>query len=35
LFEHRHLFVRRNLTQAQRRRLQALTRGLPQLRRLR
>jgi Transposase len=35
LFEHRHLFVRRRLTRAQRRQLQTLTRGLPQLRRLR
>jgi hypothetical protein len=35
LFEHRHLFVRRQLRRAPRRLLQALTRGLPQLRRLR
>jgi hypothetical protein len=35
LFEHRHLFVRRQLSRAQRRQLQALSRGLPQLRRLR
>jgi Transposase len=35
LFEHRHLFVRRKLTRARRRRLRALTRGLPQLRQLR
>jgi hypothetical protein len=35
LFEHRHLFVRRQLSGAQKRRLQALTGGLPQLRRLR
>ena len=35
LFEDRHLFVRRKLTRAQKRRLQQLSRGLPQLRRLR
>jgi hypothetical protein len=35
LFEHRHLFVRRLLTDAQRRTLQRITRGLPQLRALR
>jgi len=35
LFEHRHLFVRRKLTGAQQRRLHTITRGLPQLRRLR
>jgi hypothetical protein len=35
LFEHRYLFVRRQLSQAQRQRLRKLTRGLPQLRRLR
>ena len=35
LFEHRHLFVRRRLTVAQRRTLQRITRGLPQLRVLR
>jgi len=35
LFEHRYLFVRRQLGQAQRQRLRKLTRGLPQLRRLR
>ncbi len=35
LFEHRHLFVRHDLTPAQRRRLQHITRGLPQLRTLR
>jgi hypothetical protein len=35
LFEHRHLFVRRKLTRAQKRRLQQITRGLPPLRRLR
>src|SRR5262245_5777613 len=35
LFEHRHLFVRRQLSKAQRQQLQRLTRGLPQLRRLR
>jgi hypothetical protein len=35
LFEHRHLFVRREQTPAQRRLLQRLTRGLPQLRTLR
>jgi Transposase len=32
LFEHRHLFVRRRLSPAQRRTLQRITRGLPQLR---
>jgi hypothetical protein len=35
LFEHRYLFVRHQLTKAQRRQLVRLTRGLPQLRRLR
>lgn len=35
LFEHRHLFVRRYLSEAQRRRLRQLTRGLPTLRTLR
>jgi hypothetical protein len=35
LFEHRHLFVRHELTAAERRTLQAITRGLPQLRTLR
>jgi hypothetical protein len=35
LFEHRHLFIRRVLTAAQRRTLQGLTRGLPHLRVLR
>src|SRR5690606_14517527 len=35
LFEHRHLFVRRRLSPAQRRTLQRITRGLPQLRALR
>ena len=35
LFEHRHLFVARHLTPAQRRTLQRITRGLPQLRALR
>ena len=35
LFEHRHLFVRRRLSPAQRRTLQRITRGLPQLRVLR
>jgi hypothetical protein len=35
LFEHRHLFVRRQLTDAQRRTLQRITRGLPELRALR
>jgi hypothetical protein len=35
LFEHRHLFVRRHLTPAQRERLRRLTRGLPGLRALR
>lgn len=35
LFEHRHLFVRHMLTNAQRRILQQITRGLPQLRALR
>jgi Transposase len=35
LFEHRHLFVRHQLSQVQRRQLRELTRGLPQLRRLR
>ena len=32
LFEHRHLFVRRQLTPAERRTLQRISRGLPQLR---
>jgi hypothetical protein len=35
LFEHRYLFVRHQLSRAQRQRLRKLTRGLPQLRRLR
>jgi len=35
LFEHRYLFVRHHLSQAQRQQLQRLTRGLPPLRRLR
>jgi Transposase len=35
LFEHRHLFVQHDLTAAERRTLQAITRGLPQLRTLR
>jgi len=35
LFEHRHLFVRRQLTDAQRRTLQRITRGLPELRTMR
>jgi Transposase len=35
LFEHRHLFVQHDLTLAERRRLQRITRGLPQLRTLR
>jgi hypothetical protein len=35
LFEHRHLFVRRRLTPGQKKLLQRLTRGLPQLRTLR
>lgn len=35
LFEHRHLFVMRHLTEAQRRTLLRITRGLPQLRALR
>ena len=35
LFEHRYLFVRHQLTKAQRQQLVRLTRGLPQLRRLR
>ena len=35
LFEHRHLFVQHELTPAERRRLQKITRGLPQLRTLR
>src|SRR5262249_35427811 len=35
LFEHRYLFVRHHLSQAQRQQLLRLTRGLPQLRRLR
>src|SRR4051794_32979162 len=35
LFENRYLFVRHHLSKAQRQQLQRLTRGLPQLRRLR
>jgi hypothetical protein len=35
LFEHRHLFVQHNLTPAQSRTLQSITRGQPQLRTLR
>ena len=35
LFEHRHLFVQHDLTLAEQRRLQKITRGLPQLRTLR
>jgi hypothetical protein len=35
LFEHRHLFVRHDLTAAERRPLQTITRGLPQLQTLR
>jgi Transposase len=35
LFEHRHLFVQRGLTPAERRALHKITRGLPQLRALR
>jgi hypothetical protein len=35
LFEHRHLFVQHDLTPAERRTLQNITRGLPQLRTLR
>jgi hypothetical protein len=35
LFEHRHLFVQHDLTPAERRRLQKITGGLPQLRTLR
>jgi hypothetical protein len=35
LFEHRHLFVQHDLTPGQRRSLQKITRGLPQLRTLR
>lgn len=35
LFEHRHLFIRRKLTDSQRRTLQRITRGLPHLRVLR
>jgi Transposase len=35
LFEHRHLFVRHQLSASQRKRLRKLTRGLPQLRSLR
>ena len=35
LYEHRHLFVRHTLTAAERRTLQRITRGLPQLRALR
>jgi len=35
LFEHRHLFVRHHLTDAERKTLRRITRGLPQLRKLR
>ena len=35
LFEHRHLFVQHDLTASERRALQTITRGLPQLRTLR
>lgn len=35
LFEHRHLFVQHDLTPAERRTLQSITRGLPELRTLR
>jgi hypothetical protein len=35
LFKHRHLFVKRHLTPAERRTLRRITRGLPQLRALR
>jgi Transposase len=35
LFEHRYLFVQHDLTPAERRRLQKITRGLPQLRTMR
>ena len=35
LFEHRHLFVRRHLSEGQGKQLRVLTRGLPQLQRLR
>jgi hypothetical protein len=35
LFEHRHLFVKRHLTQGERQTLRRITRGLPQLRALR
>ncbi len=35
LFEHRHLFVKRQLTPAERRTLQRISRGLPQFRALR
>lgn len=35
LFEHRHLFIRRKLTETQRRTLQRISRGLPHLRVLR
>jgi transposase-like protein len=35
LFDHRHLFVQHHLTQAQRKTLQRITRGLPHLRTLR
>ena len=35
LFEHRHLFVQHDLTPAEKRTLQTITRGLPQLRTLR
>src|SRR3954449_1220617 len=35
LYEHRHLFVRRHLTKAERATLRRITRGLPQLRSLR
>ena len=35
LFTHRHLFVRRSLSQSERKRLWCITRGFPQLRKLR
>jgi Transposase len=35
LFTHRHLFVKHHLTEAERKRLQVITRGLPHLRTLR
>ena len=35
LFEHRHLFVQHHLTDAERKTLRRITRGLPQLRKLR